>query len=211
MLPPTLAALRSAAIRAAASRPARSQSRTIDTYGPANTRAHFGLPSVISGHDHRGQPARAGGSCPAAPLQAKPMWTIPCGGVGDQPHPTGAFRLARAGSSIPPARARRPKLLASSGQPFCRYSGRYSSAMSTHGVQRALHNSARRVTVTRKRSPASSDEVQMLPIRLTVLGGCRDMSRYQFLSTFSIHRTTEKSANSELKFSSRLAETLITY
>ena len=37
------------------------------------------------------------------------------------------------------------------------------------------------------------------------------MSRYQFLSTFSRHRTAEKSANSDLKFRARLAETLITY
>ena len=38
------------------------------------------------------------------------MWTIPCGGGGSA-HLTGASRLARAGSSIPPARARRPKSL----------------------------------------------------------------------------------------------------
>ena len=42
------------------------------------------------------------------------------------------------------------------------------------------------------------------------LGGCRDMSRYQFSSGFSMHESSKKSANSELR-SGRLARTSITH
>ena len=55
MLPRTPAARRSAAIRAAASRPARSQSNTTDTRRPANSGAHSRLPR----RHRRGRRSRA--------------------------------------------------------------------------------------------------------------------------------------------------------
>ena len=43
------------------------------------------------------------------------------------------------------------------------------------------------------------------------LEGCRDMSRYQFSSGFSMDESSKKSANSELRSQSRLARTSITH
>lgn len=43
------------------------------------------------------------------------------------------------------------------------------------------------------------------------LEGCRDMSRYQFSSGFSMDERSKKSANSELRSQSRLARTSITH
>ena len=56
MLPRTPAPLRSAAIRAAASRPARSQSNTTDTRWPANRRAHSASHASSPGTATAGSP-----------------------------------------------------------------------------------------------------------------------------------------------------------
>jgi len=56
MLPRTPTAFRSAAIRAAASRPARSQSSTTDTWRPANRRAHSGSQASSPGTAIAGSP-----------------------------------------------------------------------------------------------------------------------------------------------------------
>ena len=91
------------------------------------------------------------------------MWTIPCR-VGDQPHPTGASRLARAGSSIPSA-SETTEIAASSGSRLS-VCGTLLVGDQQARVQRALHYSARRVTVTRKRSPASGGESKCSRFRL---------------------------------------------
>jgi len=49
-------------------------------------------------------------------------------------------------------------------------------------------------------------------VRQEIAGGaCRDMSRYQFSSGFSMHVPAKNCANSELKSRGRLADTLISY
>ena len=103
-------------------------------------------------------------------------------GLGDQPHPHRRLPASPRRQLDPPARARRPKSLP-----------RPAAVLSVCGTllvgdepltgQRALHNSARRVTVTRKRSPASSDESKCSPISTHQLNRpsegvatCRDTS-----------------------------------
>ena len=60
MLPRAPAAFRSLTIRIAASRPARSQSMITDTQRPASSPRPPRLPSIIAGHNKRGQTARPG-------------------------------------------------------------------------------------------------------------------------------------------------------
>ena len=92
MLPRTPAAFRSPAIRAAASRPARSQSNTTDTCRLANRRAHTGSHASSPGTATAGSPPRAGADHVRRPLHKHNPGGRLGGGMGDQPQPRAAHR-----------------------------------------------------------------------------------------------------------------------